>query len=57
MMAYFLQTNPLKALRMIRPALSLLLHGRMPIKATKLKPEPMKQLKAILDKAEAMGGL
>jgi len=57
MMGYYLQTNPLRALPMTRAAVGLLTHGRMPISARKLKPEPMKQLKAVLDKARALGAL
>jgi len=57
MMGYYLRTNPLRALPMTRVALDLLTHGRMPIRARKLKPEPMKQLKAVLDKAKALGVL
>lgn len=53
---YFL-TNPLRALRMIPLALSLLRHGRMSVKARRLKPEAERQLKAVLDKAETLGGL
>ena len=53
---YFL-TNPLRALKMTPLALRLLTHGRLSIKARRLKPEAEHQLKAILDKAETLGGL
>ena len=53
---YFL-TNPLRALRMVPLMLSLLTHGRMSVKARRLKPEGDRQLRAILDKAEALGGM
>jgi len=53
---YFL-TNPLRALRMIPLMLSLLRHGRISVKARRLKPEAERQLKAVLDKAETLGGL
>jgi len=54
---FYLLTNPLRALRMIPVALSLLRHGRLSIKARKLTPEGTNQLKAILDKAETIGGV
>ena len=49
---YYLLTNPLRAMKMLPQALSLLKHGRLSPKAKRLKPEAEKQLKAILDKAE-----
>jgi len=54
---YYLLTNPLRAMRMIPLALSLLRHGRMSIRARRLKPEAERQLRAILDRAEALGGM
>lgn len=54
---FYMLTNPLRALRMIPVALSLLRHGRLSIRARRLKPEAERQLKAILDKAEALGGM
>jgi len=56
MVWFYLRTNPLKALGMLPVALDLFTHGRMPIKMEKLTPEGMKQLKAIIDKAESLGG-
>jgi len=53
---YFL-TNPLRALKMTPLALRLLTHGRLSIKARRLKPEAEHQLRAIFDKAEELGGL
>ena len=53
---YYFRTNPLRAMKMAPMALSLLRHGRMNIKARRLKPEAEKQLKAILNKAEELGG-
>jgi heterodisulfide reductase subunit C len=53
---YFL-TNPLRALRMLPLALSLFRHRRLSIKARRMKPEAELQLKAILDKAETLGGI
>jgi heterodisulfide reductase subunit C len=49
---YYLLTNPLRALKMLPQALSLLRHGRLSPKAKRLKPEAEAQLKTILDKAE-----
>jgi heterodisulfide reductase subunit C len=53
---FYLQVNPFGALKNIPIALSLLRHGRMPIKARRdLKPESLGQLRAVLDKAKAVG--
>jgi hypothetical protein len=57
MIWFYLLTNPLRALRMIPVMLSLLKHGRISLKARRLRPEAERQLKAILDRAEALGGL
>jgi len=54
---FYLLTNPLRAFRMIPVALSLLRHGRLSIKARRLTPEGANQLRAILDKAESLGGV
>jgi heterodisulfide reductase subunit C len=54
---YYLRTNPLRAMKMAPLALSLLRHGRMNIKAKRMKPEAERQLKAILNKAEELGGI
>ncbi len=53
---YYMLTNPLKAVRMIPMSLALLRHGRLSIRARRLTPEGTRQLKAILDKAESLGG-
>lgn len=55
---YYLLTNPLRAIKMLPQALSLLKHGRLSAKAKRMKPEAEAQLKVILDKAEmiAIGG-
>lgn len=55
---YYLLTNPLRAIKMLPQALSLLKHGRLSAKAKRMKPEAVAQLKAVLDKAEmiAIGG-
>jgi hypothetical protein len=42
---------------MIPMAFSLLTHGRISIKARRLKPEAENQFKAILDKADELGGI
>jgi len=54
---FYLLTNPLRAFRMIPVALSLLKHGRLAIKVRRLTPEGTNQLRAILDKAESLGGM
>ena len=56
MSRFYLLTNPLRAFRMIPVALSLLKHGRLSIRARRLTPEGTAQLKAILDRAESLGG-
>jgi heterodisulfide reductase subunit C len=54
---FYLQTNPLRAWRMIPVALNLLKRGRISLKSRKLTPEGSNQLRAILDKAESLGGV
>jgi len=54
---FYLLTNPLHALRMLPVALRLLRNGRLSIKARRLKPQAQQQLKAILDRAQLLGGL
>ena len=54
---FYLLTNPLRAIKMAPVALNLLRHGRLSIKARRLSPEGTKQLKAILEKAESLGGV
>lgn len=51
---YYLLTNPLRAIKMLPQALSLLKHGRLSPRAKRMKPEAEAQLKAILDKAETI---
>jgi heterodisulfide reductase subunit C len=53
---YYMLTNPTKAFKVMPVALALVRHGRLRIKARRLTPEGTKQVKAILDKAEALGG-
>ena len=57
MTRFYSLTNPLRALGMIPLALSLLRHGRLSFKTRRLTPEGNNQLKAILDKAESLGGV
>ena len=54
MMKFYLKTNPLAALKMLPVGLKLLSHGRMPLKGRKIKGT--RQLKTIMEKAEALGG-
>ena len=54
---FYLLTNPLRAFRVIPVALSLLRRGRLSIRARRLTPEGANQLRAILDKAESLGGV
>ena len=52
---YFL-SNPLRAIRMIPIAIKLFRRGRMSIKARRLRPQAENQMRAILDRAEILGG-
>jgi len=54
---YYLLTNPLRALKMMPVALKMLRHGRLSIRARRLTPEGANQLRAIIDKAESLGGV
>lgn len=54
---FYILSNPLRAVRMMPLALSLFRHGRLSVKARRLKPDAERQLKAILDKAESLGGV
>ncbi len=54
---FYLLTNPLRAWRMIPVALNLFKRGRLSIRARRLTPEGDRQLRAILDKAESLGGV
>jgi quinone-modifying oxidoreductase subunit QmoC len=56
MMRYYLQTNPVKAIKMVPVALGLFTHHRLSIKMDKMSPEGIKQLQAIINKAEPSGG-
>ena len=54
---FYLLSNPLRSLRMLPIALDLQRHGRLNIKARRLSPKAEKQLRAIIDKAEELGGV
>ncbi len=56
MVRFYLQTNPLSKVGMLPMAAGLFGHGRLSLKSEGLSPEAMKQLRAILDKAESLGG-
>ena len=53
---FYMLSNPLRALRMVPLAVTLLRHGRLSVRARRLKPEAERQLKAVLDKAESLEG-
>jgi len=54
MIKLFLKTNPFSAIKLAPVGLGLFLHGRMPLRPTRIKG--MKELKAIMDKAKELGG-
>jgi heterodisulfide reductase subunit C len=54
MLRFYLKTNPFAAIKMLPIALKLLLHGRLPLRAKKIKGT--EQIKAILDETQVMGG-
>ena len=54
MRRFYLKTNPLAALKMIPLGLKMLSHGRLPLRAKKAGGTD--QLRAIVEKAEALGG-
>jgi heterodisulfide reductase subunit C len=54
MLKLFLKTNPFAALKLAPVGLGMLLHGRLPMKPSRIKG--VGELKAILDKAKALGG-
>ena len=54
MMQFYLKTNPFAALQMLPVAMQLMIHRRVGIKPTKIKG--VKQIKAILERAQALGG-
>jgi hypothetical protein len=55
MARFYIRVNPFGALKNASVALALLRHGRMPItQARRIKPDSLRQFKAILDEAEAI---
>jgi len=54
MMRYYLKTNPFAALGMLPLGISLFFHGRLPLRAKRIKGK--KELRAILEKAKSLGG-
>ena len=54
MLKLFLKTNPFAAIKMAPVGLSLFTHKRLPLRPSRIKG--MGELKAILDKARALGG-
>ncbi len=54
MMAYYMKTNPFAALKVALVGLNLFKHGRMAVKASKIKGTG--ELRAILAKAHSLGG-
>jgi heterodisulfide reductase subunit C len=54
MLKLFLRTNPFAALKLAPVGLGLFLHKRMPLRPSRIKGRG--ELKAILDKARALGG-
>jgi hypothetical protein len=56
MVGYYFRTGLLKAIGMLPIALSLFTHRRVSLKIDKMKPEGIKQLQAIIEKAESSGG-
>jgi hypothetical protein len=56
MVGYYLRTNPLRALGMLPVAFNLFRHNRISLKVGRMKPEGIKQLNAIIKKAESPGG-
>ena len=61
MLKFYLSTiltgriNPFATIKMLPPALGLLIHGRMSIKPTKIKGN--EQVKAMVKRAQALGGV
>lgn len=54
MTRFYLKTNPFAAIKIAPVALQLLRHGRMPLRARKIKGN--EQIKAILERAKVLGG-
>ena len=56
MIGYYFRTGLLKAIGMLPVAWNLFTHHRVSLKMDKMKPEGIKQLQAIIEKAESSGG-
>jgi heterodisulfide reductase subunit C len=56
MARFYLQTNPLRAWRLMPVAVNLLKRGRLGVKTRKLSPAGASQLRAILAEAKLLGG-
>jgi len=56
MVRYYMRSNPVPAVGMLPMAVGLFGHGRLSMKSEQLSPQAMKQLRAIIDKAESLGG-
>jgi len=54
---FYMLSNPLRAWHMIPVAWNLFRRGRLSIRARRLTPKGTNQLRAILDKAESLGGV
>ena len=55
MMRYYFSTNPFKAIKMIPLAFNLFTHNRITVKTGHISPDGIKQLNAIIKKAESNG--
>lgn len=53
---FYILSNPLRSWRMAPVALNLIKHGRLSIRARRLTDAGTSQLRAILEKAETIGG-
>ncbi len=56
MLSFYMRTNPFRAMGMLPVAMALLRRGRLTMKVRRMSPEGTKQFKAILDKAQSLGG-
>jgi heterodisulfide reductase subunit C len=55
MVRYYMLTNPLKAMKALPMAIGLFTHKRISPKMGRISPQAVKQLQAIIDKAEKIG--
>jgi heterodisulfide reductase subunit C len=54
---FYILSNPLRAVRMLPVAIGLIRHGRLSIRARRLPPGAANQLRAVMDKADSIGGV